>query len=510
MQVLNGMNRNLAENPVIKVLIQDQTKSPKDFKLNICEDDEMYLFSLSNVEEDGDRALIRYYGLGGRILDAVKQVVTWRFGSFENVSSFLDFACGYGRFTRFLVQEMPAEKIWVSDIYANAVKFQKEYLGVNGIVSTSIPEEYAIEQKFDCILANSFFSHMPERTFATWLQNLYNLLTPGGILLFSVHGEELLPSHVPMNPSGILFSPDSESQSLDKQEYGTTYVTESFVKEMIQRISNGQALAHRIRKGICRFQDLYVVTNQAICDFSTLKFSHHPQGYVDAASFNSNGSFFLEGWAADFNPGGRIEEIQAIVKDRIVGRCQPSYKRPDVADYFKKEAVLESGWSCTLEKGTVSPQDIILIKAINDSGLEWILEIAAADSLVRYKQQEKMFAVQSKLKQTERELLTTQDELQQTQHQLTSTQGELEKTQTELSSTRGSLQQTQEELGSTQENLNAVRAELEHYKYQLLSTQTVLEQSQTRIAAMESSKFWKLRQAWFQVKRSLGLTTETE
>jgi SAM-dependent methyltransferase len=228
---MSVINLDLVENPVIKAFIREQAKFPEDFKLNICEDDEMYLFALSNVKDDRERALVRYYAIGRRILDTVKQVVAWHFGSFENVPSFLDFACGYGRFTRFLIQEMPPERVWVSDIYANAVKFQTEYLGVSGIVSTGKPENYLIDRKFDCILANSFFSHMPERTFTSWLQNLYNLLTPNGILMFSVHDECLRAPNVEMPAKGILFSPRSESQSLDQEEYGTTYVNEQFVRE---------------------------------------------------------------------------------------------------------------------------------------------------------------------------------------------------------------------------------------------------------------------------------------
>jgi hypothetical protein len=113
---MSDINLDLVENPVIKAFIREQAKFPEDFKLNICEDDEMYLFSLGNVKDDRDRALVRYYAIGRRILDTVKQVVDWHFGSFENVPSFLDFACGYGRFTRFLIQEMPPEQIWVSAV----------------------------------------------------------------------------------------------------------------------------------------------------------------------------------------------------------------------------------------------------------------------------------------------------------------------------------------------------------------------------------------------------------
>ena len=76
---------------------------------------------------------------------------------------------------------------------------------------------------------------MPERTFTNWLQNLYDLLTPDGVLMFSVHDECLRAPHVEMPAKGILFSANSESQSLDKEEYGTTYVTEKFVREIVDR-----------------------------------------------------------------------------------------------------------------------------------------------------------------------------------------------------------------------------------------------------------------------------------
>jgi hypothetical protein len=55
-----------------------------------------------------------------------------------------------------------------------------------------------------------------------------------------------------MPAKGILFSPQSESQSLDKEEYGTTYVTEKFVRELVEKVSGGKAFVHRIKKGICK------------------------------------------------------------------------------------------------------------------------------------------------------------------------------------------------------------------------------------------------------------------
>jgi SAM-dependent methyltransferase len=504
-KTMSESNLDLVKNPVIKAFIRDQAKFPEDFKLKICEDDEMYLFSLKNVADDlddGTRALVRYYAIGRSVLDTVKQVVEWHFGSFENVPSFLDFACGYGRFTRFLIQEMPPEKIWVSDIYANAVKFQTEYLGVSGIVSTGKPENYLIDRKFDCILANSFFSHMPERTFTNWLQNLYDLLTPNGILMFSVHDQCLLPPHIEMPANGILFSPQSESQSLDKEEYGTTYVTEKFVRKLVEEVSGGKAFVHRLKKGICRFQDLYVVTNQLVRDFSELKFNHQPGGYIDVAAFTSKGSLYLEGWAADVNLDGRIEEVQVLVNGEVVQRCEPFYDRPDVAAYFQKDAILQSGWNCYLPKNTVTPQDVLIVKAINNYGAEWILETCTVKSLLSQRQSQSILgSTQTKIKLIETQLAAAKIEGEQSQSKLMITQTQLQETQTQLISAHTQLEQTQKQLIS-------VQTQLERTENQLINLKQELEKAQNRVLAMETSKFWKLRSTWFKVRRKLGLAGE--
>ncbi|MEG4353237.1 methyltransferase [Microcoleus sp. LAD1_D3] len=506
---MSDINLDLVENPVIKAFIQDQAKFPENFKLNICEDDEMYLFSLNNVKDDRDRALVRYYSIGRRILDTVKQVVEWHFGSFEKVPSFLDFACGYGRFTRFLIQEIPPERIWVSDIYANAVKFQTEYLGVNGIVSTGKPENYLIDRKFDCILANSFFSHMPERTFTSWLQNLYDLLTPNGILMFSVHDECLRLANIEMPANGILFSPQSESQSLDKEEYGTTYVTEKFVRECVEKISGGKAFVHRIKKGICRFQDLYVVTNELVRDFSELKFHHHPEGYIDVAAFTNKENLYLEGWVADVNLDGRIEELQVLVNGEVVQRCEPFYDRPDVAGYFETDGALQSGWSCYLPKNTVALQDVLIVKAINNYDLEWILETCTVKSLVNQRQSQSLLgSTQTKLKLLETQLESTRIESEQNQSKLMITETKLEESQTSLQEAQTKLVSAQTQLEQTQNQLVSVQMQLEKTEYQLINLKQELEQAKCRVLAMESSKFWKIRSAWFQVRRSLGLAGE--
>ena len=114
---------------------------------------------------DHDARHLNYLMSGKATIEELRPIVNAVFGGFDQIGAFLEFACGHGRLTRFLVQEMPASRIFVSDIYQDAVEFQKEQFGVNGKVSVSEPEKYPLDQTYDCILVASLFSHLPPRTF---------------------------------------------------------------------------------------------------------------------------------------------------------------------------------------------------------------------------------------------------------------------------------------------------------------------------------------------------------
>ena len=319
------------------------------------------------------------------MIDVVRQIVEWGFGGFEKLSSFLDFACGYGRFMRFLVQEMPAERIWASDIYADAVKFQEEQFGVHGIVSTPEPEDYKNDHKYDCIFVASLFTHLSEKTFAGWLHRIYDLLTPEGLLLFSVHDVAVMSEEYQIGPCGITFIPESESRSLDKDSYGTTYVTQSYVEKVIEEISQHKASFCCIRKGLWRFQDLYIVSRNPETNFSTLDVNLGPYGYFSCCSLKEKREYCFEGWAADFGKDTWIKDVQIIVNGRIVQQCIPLYERPHVVKHYRDESGRNSGWSCCLPKESLNPADIIIIKIINSVNFEKVLWFGTWESMLKTK-----------------------------------------------------------------------------------------------------------------------------
>lgn len=367
----------------IRALLRDQTVSLNSFNTVISRRDEMLLYTLDITRGNHHLSYLDYFGAGRRIIDAFRQLVDWYFGGFRNVPLFLDFASGYGRGIRYLIQELPPERIWVCDIYDDAMDFQRKMHGVNAVVSVSDPDAFPpaglpATPGFDCITAVSFFSHIPRVTFARWLTKLYGLLAPGGMLAFSVH-DISMTSPPPGSDKDFVFFPNSESRSLDGEEYGTTYVSERAVQEIVRQVLPAHVTIHRIPKGISYYQDIYVVADNPDRAAKRLAFYHHPQGWLNTITIGTSGNLELAGWAADPNPGGRIEEICVYVNGQLVQRCMPYATMPDVAAKVGDFARL-SGWWCQVGRDQVKPSDVVLVKAVNTAGLD---KVMAADTMER-------------------------------------------------------------------------------------------------------------------------------
>ena len=116
--------------PAIRQLISESFLANKDVSLAVSLNDDMYAYSERFC---GGRPMgaMAYFRAGLSILDCVKDIVRWRFGpaGFQSVGSFLDFASGHGRFTRFLTAMMPANRIHSAEILPDAVRFQKKRSG---------------------------------------------------------------------------------------------------------------------------------------------------------------------------------------------------------------------------------------------------------------------------------------------------------------------------------------------------------------------------------------------
>lgn len=362
-----------------------QFEVPSGVNTTIHPDDQMYKV-IAAAGGGAEHSRSKYFQTGMAIVDAARRIVKWKFGGVDRVSAFLDFAAGYGRSTRFLVTEIPAQRVWVADILADAVEFQQEQFGVNGLVSTTRPEDFSCDRKFDCIFVSSLFTHLPATTFVRWLHKLNSLLAPDSVLIFSVHDEAVSPPGVIVPESGFLYGEGSEIDVLDGRDYGSTVVTEAFVREAIHE-ATGREADRRIKKGLCHLQDIYVVVNAPEPDFSDLRFDYRsqgnlPVGHLDHCALTPAGELTLAGWAADTAVGMSIRKVQVLVNGQLRQQCRPSVPRPDVAKHLgdeENEQFLYSGWICSCDiRGGTESRDMLVVRAISNDGTECVLASCTA------------------------------------------------------------------------------------------------------------------------------------
>ena len=403
----------------------------------IAAEDEMLLWALER--HGGDLALGRadYFADGVRILALLRQLAAWRWGGIERVGSMLDFAGGYGRLTRLLAHELPAERLAVAEILPGALAFQRERCGVATLPSDPSPDRFVCDRTFDLVLAGSLFTHLPRAAFAGWLGRLASLVAPGGLLAFSAHDLALRPAGEPPPADGFLFEPHSESRALASEAYGSIWVDERFVRAALAAAAPGRGCL-RLPRAYCGFQDLYLVGAAGESLEPPPPLDPGPRGHVERIAFPRRDRLVLSGWARDEAAGAPPAEVEIHLGDGRSWRHDRFDPRPDLP------WDTPCGWrlEAELPPGADPGCWPLLLLARGAGGALAILHagsVASAHAAAERARLEALFAEASG---------------------------------------------------------RHVRLGWEH------------EVLRTRLAAMEASRFWKLRRGWFAVKRALGLTEE--
>jgi len=238
-------------------------KYEKGLVSDIDERDEMYQFLVNHPSIKAPRS--EYFRSGEVMLCSLEKILGDMGTGLDQIHSFLDFACGYGRFTRFLVSTCSKEKITVSDIDRNAVDFCTKAFNVKGFYSTRDPGALSHSNKYDIIFVASLFSHLYLPFWEDWLRRLYDMLEDGGFLILSTHGvhcynliDNETKKRIEVIMDGFYFIKQSETQRLPTEVYGTTYVDRPFVENFVLRNSLGKVVAF-YPKELWSFQDVYVI-----------------------------------------------------------------------------------------------------------------------------------------------------------------------------------------------------------------------------------------------------------
>ena len=325
--------------------------------------DEMYRFGSTALHRTPGVTAILYFATGQQIFHAVEEIVGWRFGGFGAVRSLLDFASGYGRSTRFLVRALAPDAITVAEIDPGAVRFQEEAFGVRGIVPGAGPESLRLDGPFDVVLASSFFSHLPPERFESWMERLSALVAPGGVLIFSVHGIELLPPGETEPPSGISFRPVSETQRLEGSEYGTSYVTPGYVRSVTERVAGGGGRLLAFPLGLCGYQDLYALCRPPVPVLPDFRLARVPSGALEHSTI-ADGVVAAEGWAQ-----GDLDERPPDVRLHLGERV--AAVSPGAGSVGARR-----DWRFTFPVADTDPDAIVRVEAESPRGVSRILVAA--------------------------------------------------------------------------------------------------------------------------------------
>jgi SAM-dependent methyltransferase len=139
------------------------------------------------LEDDSVAGITRYRTEALNVLANVEAALTKAGRSYEDVGSWLDFGCGYGRVLRFLTQRVPAERISATDVIREGVDFCREEFGVHAFYSDPDVSRLRLA-RYDFVYAISVITHLSETAGNAFLQALGSALKPGGIFLFTTHG----------------------------------------------------------------------------------------------------------------------------------------------------------------------------------------------------------------------------------------------------------------------------------------------------------------------------------
>lgn len=119
--------------------------------------------------------------------DLIEQVD--RHAKREEIGNTLDWGCGCGRSTRFLLNAGLGQ-IHGCDIDSEAISWCQRELSPGQFITvgTEPPTPYEAGS-MDLIVGVSVFTHLTRHDQGAWLQELNRIIAPGGLILASVHGD---------------------------------------------------------------------------------------------------------------------------------------------------------------------------------------------------------------------------------------------------------------------------------------------------------------------------------
>ncbi|MDZ7845554.1 MAG: class I SAM-dependent methyltransferase [Owenweeksia sp.] len=214
-----------------------------DYSTAIHKNDLMFAFHVNRYKYELQEAVASYLRVGASTAQNLNNILE---KNGLQPGSLLDFGSGYGRVARFLPHYFPNTKISVSEVKEQAVSFQREAFGLNGIAHSQDADAFPSE-KYDAILALSVFTHLPEAAWQKWMERLLQCLNPGGALVFTflnqtAEASQNILRQLENKAESFIYIERSEDQHfsfvqdsiMDDQVYGSSFVTHDYLRHQLE------------------------------------------------------------------------------------------------------------------------------------------------------------------------------------------------------------------------------------------------------------------------------------
>jgi len=245
-EVLTQDNSNLHAHNALERMQATQSYG-RWMRINCIIDERDDIFHFFSNHEVAKNPVREYLSDGWRTLSELMLLLETVDRPLLKFANVLEFAAGYGRFTRHLAAALPG-KVTCADVMPGSVDFLREQFGVAGFESSHDPEKVVFPENYDLIFVLSMFTHLPIPMWAPWLRVLHGAVKPGGLLVISVHNEEFArEAGVVFDSAGTHFIASSESSSIDGQIYGTTLTTRQFIENLVRDVFGSAPLLYQPR-----------------------------------------------------------------------------------------------------------------------------------------------------------------------------------------------------------------------------------------------------------------------
>lgn len=178
-----------------------------------------------------------------------------------------EWGCGPGRVIRHFdkIDGFDKVELFGTDYNEKTINWCKENIPNVHFNKNNLEPPLPLQSEmFDCVYAISVFTHLSERMHYAWVEELFRILKPNGILIFTTHGDlcskSLLKEERERYDSGVLVVKDKIEEG---KKHFLAYHPPKFIKESL--LNGNDILEHieseKILSHFC--QDIWVVKKRS-------------------------------------------------------------------------------------------------------------------------------------------------------------------------------------------------------------------------------------------------------